>query len=297
MILLPTRLTWAFILRRRNVFAASGRFPDVLRIRVLGSLDAETRGTPVPLGAPRQRAVLACLLAARGAVVSVDRLAEDLWRGTPPAKATVSLHAYVSNLRRLLEPRRPPRAPATVLVTSAPGYALHLPRDAVDAWRFEARLDRARRAPAAQRRELLAEALAWWRGPAFQEYADEAWALPEAARLANLRADARELAVAADLRTGHTAEAASAAEALVGEHPCGRRAGACWRSPTGPAGGAPTHSPPCAAPRRCCAMSWVVIPLPPWSGWSTPSSTSGWRYCTPTRPSGRPQGPWRSRRG
>ncbi|MFE2523174.1 BTAD domain-containing putative transcriptional regulator [Streptomyces sp. NPDC059382] len=213
----------------------------MLRIRVLGSLDAETRGTPVPLGAPRQRAVLACLLAARGAVVSVDRLAEDLWRGTPPAKATVSLHAYVSNLRRLLEPQRPPRAPATVLVTSAPGYALHLPRDAVDAWRFEARLDRARRAPAAQRRELLAEALAWWRGPAFQEYADETWALPEAARLANLRADARELAVAADLRTGHTAEAASAAEALVGEHPlreegwrllalahwaCGRRADA-----------------------------------------------------------------------
>ncbi|MFD9379523.1 BTAD domain-containing putative transcriptional regulator [Streptomyces sp. NPDC059999] len=213
----------------------------MLRIRVLGSLDAETRGTPVPLGAPRQRAVLACLLASRGAVVSVDRLAEDLWRGTPPAKATVSLHAYVSNLRRLLEPERAPRAPATVLVTSAPGYALHLPEEAVDAWRFEARLERARRAPAAQRRELLAEALAWWRGPAFQEYADEPWALPEAARLANLRADACELAVAADLRTGHTAEAASAAEALVGEHPlreegwrllalahwaCGRRADA-----------------------------------------------------------------------
>ncbi|MFJ7586795.1 BTAD domain-containing putative transcriptional regulator [Streptomyces sp. NPDC097617] len=213
----------------------------MLRIRVLGSLDAEVRGTPVPLGAPRQRAVLACLLAARGTVVSVDRLAEDLWCGTPPAKATVSLHAYVSNLRRVLEPDRPPRTPATVLVTSAPGYALHLPQDAVDAWRFEDRLDRAQRAPAVQARELLAEGLARWRGPAFQEYADEAWARPEAARLAALRADARELAVAVDLRTGHTVKAAPAAEVLVGEYPlreegwrllalahwaCGRRADA-----------------------------------------------------------------------
>lgn len=213
----------------------------MLRIRVLGSLEAETRGTPVPLGAPRQRAVLACLLAARGAVVSVDRLVEDLWRGTPPAKATVSLHAYVSNLRRVLEPDRPPRTPAAVLVTSPPGYALLLPQEAVDAWRFEDRLDRAQRAPAAQARQLLAEALAWWRGPAFQEFSDETWARPEAARLAALRADARELALAADLRTGHTVRAASAAEALVGEHPlreegwrlltlahwaCGRRADA-----------------------------------------------------------------------
>ncbi|RKT02330.1 transcriptional regulator [Streptomyces sp. 3211.6] len=197
----------------------SGTFADVLRIRVLGPLEAESEGRPVPLGAPRQRAVLAGLLAARGAVVSVDRLAEDLWRGTPPAKATASLHAYVSNLRRLLEPERPPRAPAGVLVTCAPGYALRLPDEAVDAWHFESRLEQARRAAAPRSRELLAEALSWWRGPAFQEHADEEWAAPEAARLTALLADARELAVAADLRAGPPAEAARAAAALVEAEP------------------------------------------------------------------------------
>ncbi|MFE2876437.1 BTAD domain-containing putative transcriptional regulator [Streptomyces roseus] len=191
----------------------------MLRIRVLGPLEAETEGMPVPLGAPRQRAVLAGLLAARGAVVSVDRLAEDLWRGTPPAKATASLQAYVSNLRRLLEPERPPRAPAGVLVTCAPGYALRLPDEAVDAWHFEARLEQARRAAAPRSRELLAEALSWWRGPAFQEHVDEEWAAPEAARLTALLADARELAVAADLRSGPPAEAARAAAALVEAEP------------------------------------------------------------------------------
>ncbi|MFH7594828.1 BTAD domain-containing putative transcriptional regulator [Streptomyces racemochromogenes] len=191
----------------------------MLQIRALGPLEAGTKGTAVPLGAPRQRAVLARLLVARGAVVSVDRLAEDLWRGTPPAKALVSLHTYVSNLRRLLEPERPPRAPACLLVTSVPGYALRLPGEAVDAWHFEGLLEQARKVPAPQARELLADALACWRGPAFQEHADEDWAAPEAARLTGLLADARELAAAADLRTGSPAEAARAAADLVAAQP------------------------------------------------------------------------------
>ncbi|MFE4969363.1 BTAD domain-containing putative transcriptional regulator [Streptomyces sp. NPDC056660] len=191
----------------------------MLRLRVLGPLGAEVAGTPVELGAPRQRAVLALLIAARGGVVPVDRMAEALWRGRPPAKASVSLHAYLSNLRRSLEPGRPPRAPAAVLVTAPPGYALRLAGDAVDAWRFESWVRRARDAPAAEARLLLAEALGWWRGPAFAEHADEAWAAAEVARLTALRTEARELAVAADLRTGRVAQAATDAESLVRDSP------------------------------------------------------------------------------
>ncbi|OQR64613.1 LuxR family transcriptional regulator [Streptomyces maremycinicus] len=188
-------------------------------MRVLGSLGADVAGRPVELGAPRQRAVLSLLTAARGTVVPVDRMADELWRGAPPAKAVVSLHAYVSNLRRSLEPGRPARAPATVLVTAPPGYALRVPSEAVDAWRFEDRVRRARRASAEEARGLLAEALGWWQGPAFAEHADAGWAAAEVARLTGLRTEARELAVAADLRTGRAAEAALAAELLVGENP------------------------------------------------------------------------------
>ncbi|RPE46499.1 transcriptional regulator [Streptomyces sp. Ag109_O5-1] len=191
----------------------------MLRLRVLGPLGAEVTGAPVELGAPRQRAVLALLIAARGGVVPVDRMADALWRGEPPAKATVSLHAYLSNLRRSLEPGRPPRAPATVLVTVPPGYALRPAQDAVDAWRFETWVGRARDAPAEEARRLLAEALGWWRGPAFAEHADEDWAAAEVARLTGLRAEARELAVAAELRTGRAAQAAADAESLVREGP------------------------------------------------------------------------------
>src|SRR6185312_14972065 len=111
-------------------------------LRVLGPFAVET-GTAADLGGPRQRAVLALLLSTRGEVVSVDRLIEDLWRGEAPPRAIASLQAYVSNLRRVLEPEREPRAPARLLVSAPPGYAVRLPADAVDAWRFEALLDRA----------------------------------------------------------------------------------------------------------------------------------------------------------
>ncbi|MFD4505886.1 BTAD domain-containing putative transcriptional regulator [Streptomyces sp. NPDC058457] len=191
----------------------------MLRLRVLGPLGAEVAGTPVELGAPRQRAVLGLLVAARGGVVPVDRMTDALWRGEPPAKAAVSLHAYLSNLRRTLEPGRPPRAPATVLVTTAPGYALRLAGDAVDAWRFETWVGRARTASPEEARRLLAEALGWWQGPAFAEHADEEWAAVEVARLTGLRAEARELAVAADLRTGRAAQAAADAGSLVRDSP------------------------------------------------------------------------------
>ena len=90
-----------------------------------GRSQAEVGGRPVDLGGPRQRGVLALLLVARGDVVSVDRLIDDLWRGEPPPRATGALQAYVSNLRRALEPDRAAAgAGASVLVSEPPGYAV-----------------------------------------------------------------------------------------------------------------------------------------------------------------------------
>ncbi|MCA2230126.1 AfsR/SARP family transcriptional regulator [Nonomuraea aurantiaca] len=189
-------------------------------IRVLGSFAAEAGGESVPLGGPRQRGVLALLVAARGQVVPVDRMIEDLWRGEPPSRALTSLQAYVSNLRRLLEPGRPPRTPARLLVSASPGYALRLPPAAVDAWRFEELLGEARTlADPHDARARLDEALALWRGPAFAEVADESWAAAETARLTELRLVARELRIAAGLRLGDPAAVVPEAEGLTRDAP------------------------------------------------------------------------------
>ncbi|WP_233358701.1 BTAD domain-containing putative transcriptional regulator [Thermomonospora amylolytica] len=189
-------------------------------VRVLGAFATEVDGASVHLGGPRQRGVLALLVAARGQVVPVDRMIEDLWRGEPPARALMSLQAYVSNLRRLLEPGRPPRTPARLLVSASPGYALRLPPESVDAWRFEDLLDQARTVtdPRAARARL-AEALGLWRGPAFAEVADEPWAAAETARLNELRLVATELHVAAGLRIGDPAAVVPEAERLTRDEP------------------------------------------------------------------------------
>ncbi|MCG5458066.1 AAA family ATPase [Micromonospora sp. PSH03] len=192
-------------------------------LRVLGPLEVEVdTGGPVDLGGPRQRAVLALLLAARGQVVSVGQMIEDLWRGDPPPRAIASLQAYVSHLRRLLEPARERRAPARVLVTAPPGYALRLPVDAVDAGRFETLLAEARAVGPAdpdRARRLLSVGLELWRGRAYAEFAGEPWAQPEVLRLEELRLGARELLLDVTMRCGDAAEAVPEAELLTRQAP------------------------------------------------------------------------------
>ncbi|MFD7784915.1 BTAD domain-containing putative transcriptional regulator [Streptomyces nojiriensis] len=202
----------------------------MVHIRVLGSFAAERDGEAIPLGGHRQRSVLALLVSARGRVVSVDRMIEELWQGAPPARAVASLQAYVSNLRRLLEPGRAPRTPARLLVSAPPGYALRLPEDAVDAWRFERLLGRAREALPAEpdtAAALLREALALWQGPAYADTADEPWTHAEIMRLGELRLAARELGIAAGLRGGaDIAGAVAEAASLTRDEPLREEA---WR--------------------------------------------------------------------
>jgi DNA-binding SARP family transcriptional activator len=50
-----------------------------MEFRILGTLEALDGGRELPLGGARQRAVLAILLLHRGEVVSVDRIADELW--------------------------------------------------------------------------------------------------------------------------------------------------------------------------------------------------------------------------
>src|SRR5262249_20389974 len=78
--------------------------PDAFR--VLGPLEVLRSGDAVPLGGPRQRAVLALLLLQANQVVSRDRLVEDVWEGHAPAASITTLQTYVSHLRRALEPGR-----------------------------------------------------------------------------------------------------------------------------------------------------------------------------------------------
>ncbi|GAB3062837.1 BTAD domain-containing putative transcriptional regulator [Micromonospora schwarzwaldensis] len=197
-------------------------------IGVLGPVRATHGGAAIDLGAPRQRAVLARLVAGGGHAVSVDRLVDDLWSSDPPPRAQAALQVYVSNLRRALEPDRPSRAPARILVTVAPGYALRLPATDVDAWRFEAQLRAATPdaggRPATAVASLEAALACWDGGTPYAEFAGEPWADRERERLVRLRLNAVEQRAKLLLDLDRPSEVVLDLDPHVREHPLRERA-------------------------------------------------------------------------
>ncbi|MFH8935528.1 BTAD domain-containing putative transcriptional regulator [Streptomyces griseosporeus] len=192
-----------------------------MRIDVLGAVRAvRADGTPVELGGPRHREVLARLVAADGRMVTAGTLVADLW-AEPPVRAVGALRTFVAALRRAVEPERPPRTPPRLLVTEGPGYALRLPRADVDVHRFEDALVRARRGAGGAAE--LGEALAAWRGPAYADVPDSPWAQRERARLEELRLEAVELRARLLLDRGEGPELVAGLGAHVAAHP--------WREP------------------------------------------------------------------
>ncbi|SFU03292.1 Transcriptional regulatory protein, C terminal [Geodermatophilus amargosae] len=194
-----------------------------MQFNVLGPLQVLDAGRPLALGRPKQRAVLAILLLHAGTVVPLDRLVEELWGPHAPPQALASVQAYVSHLRRLLEPQRAPGAPATVIVNQAPGYRIVVGPDDLDAARFEtlarAGHDLLHQGEAPRAAETLEAALGLWRGPVLADFADAPFVRAERARLEDLRLTALEDRLSAELRIGRHARIVAELEQLTGEHP------------------------------------------------------------------------------
>ena len=196
---------------------------ELAEFGILGPLEVWRAGCAVPLGGPRQRAVLALLLLEANRVVSLDRLAEDLWAGQPPDGWVTTVQIYVSHLRRVLEPGRARGAAGEVLVTRNRGYLLRVDGGRLDATRFQdgfaagrAALEAGRYAEAAG---TLRQALGLWRAGVLADLADYAFTRPEAARLEELRLAATEARVDADLALGRHHALTAELEQLVAGHP------------------------------------------------------------------------------
>ena len=194
-----------------------------IEFRLLGPVEALRGGSELPLGGPRQRALLALLLREPGRPVQADHLVEELWQGRAPAGAATTLRSYVSKLRAVLDAEAP-------LVATPGGYALEVAPEAVDSHQFE-RLTKEGEAALGRRRaqqagEVLREALGLWRGRAFDGLADDGALRLEAERLGQLRLLALEQRIEADLALGAASELVEELEALVREHPYRERP---WR--------------------------------------------------------------------
>jgi DNA-binding SARP family transcriptional activator len=190
----------------------------MMRFRLLGPLEVRAGDDWQGIGAPKWRSVLAVLLIRAGQVVPADVLINEVWGDAPPAKATNLISIYVLRLRRLLGD-----ADSTLLVTRAPGYQLRIGAGDSDAQVFEALVHDGRQTLAAGDAESaaarLAEALALWHGSPLADVPPTPLVEAEAERLTELRLDAAELRIRAELACGGHAQVIGELRRLLASHP------------------------------------------------------------------------------
>jgi YVTN family beta-propeller protein len=194
----------------------------VLQFRVLGGLEVLHEGRAVALGGHQQRAVLAMLVLHAGEVVSADRLIEGLWGDRPPARATKAVHVHVSRLRTALTVAGD-GAREELIATRDRGYTLRVADAQIDGRVFQDLLGAGRRAYREQAFEraagLLRQALELWRGAALADFSFDEFAQSEIARLEEMRLEALEIRIEADLALGRHAAIVAELEVLTAQHP------------------------------------------------------------------------------
>jgi DNA-binding SARP family transcriptional activator len=188
---------------------------------VLGPLYVSVNGKAVPLGTPKQSAVLALLLINRNRPVSRDSIIDAIWADSPQADAIHNLHVYVANLRKILGSAG--GDPRTVLASARPGYQLNVPDAACDLGRFNTEKAAGVQAAAAGRFGLasdrLSAALAQWRGPVLDGLPECWFVEPFAAALLEDKMMAHVLRAEAEIACGRAGSVIGELEELVSADP------------------------------------------------------------------------------
>ena len=191
-----------------------------MEIRLLGAIEACADGIPLPLGGPRQRAVLADLALHAGQAVPIVQLIDDLWGDRPPPSAKSTLESYVYRLRQVLNASD---TAGGLLLTRPAGYMLDAAPEDIDALRFRDLAASggaaAERGDAASAVRLVTSALALWGGPALADVRDAPFAVLAAQRLADERLTAFERLAGARLALGQHRELVPELETLIAASP------------------------------------------------------------------------------
>jgi len=195
----------------------------VIEFRLLGPVEVSVDGQTVPLGAPKQRALLAELLLHHGETVTRAHLIDALWDEEAPEKAASALQVYIHGLRRALGKER--------IETQGSGYRIRIEPTELDVERFETLLDQAARALAGGSAEAAASgldrALGLWRGSALADLGGQPTQRAGEA-LDERRVVALELRNEAALRLGRHDEVLAQIEQLIDEHPYRERLREQW---------------------------------------------------------------------
>ncbi len=191
-----------------------------LVFRILGPLTVSLDGTPVAIGGPKQRALLALLLLSANRVVPRERLIGELFAEQSVNSADHALRNHVSRLRKVLAPAA---AGAPRLVARAPGYLLRVEPGELDFEQFERLVAAGHESLAAGDPAAAAESLRaaerLWQGRPLADLELEPFARLEVERLEELRLAAGEERIDAELALGRPLALVPELESLAAEHP------------------------------------------------------------------------------
>ena len=190
---------------------------------LLGPLSVRADGTPVPVPAAKRRALLAALLLRANHVVPVDDLAEVLWGEDQPSPAAArsGVQNYVMRLRQTLG------SAGSRITTQPRGYVIRVEAGELDLDRFEALLRDARSAARQARwpdaAGHAAAALTLWRGEPLADLGSDLLSARVGPRLSELRMQALETRIEAELQLGRHSEVIGELRQLTAEFPLRER--------------------------------------------------------------------------
>jgi SARP family transcriptional regulator, regulator of embCAB operon len=192
-----------------------------LRFGLLGPLLVTVAGTPVALGTPKQRAILAMLLINRNRAVGTESLIDAAWDQSPVPAARTSIHSYVSNLRRVLASAG--INPYEVLASAPPGYRLSIADGDCDLDRFITEKTAGMNAAAAGRFDqasgYFSAALDEWRGPVLDDLGNFAFVEAFATALTEDYMLVQIARAEAEIACGRASAIIGELEALAAKHP------------------------------------------------------------------------------
>lgn len=193
-----------------------------LQFGLLGPLQVYRNGVEAPIPPGKQRVVVAALLLSQGHALTPDELAELLWPSGPPPSGRVTVQNYVKRFRRALGD-----SDHALVTTRADGYLLRAPAQSLDASRFEIMAAQGREAlrggQHAQAATGLQEALSLWRGRPLADVPCDYLVMQHAPRLEEVRLQALEDRIEADLRCGRPTGLITELRGLVTAEPLRER--------------------------------------------------------------------------
>nr|CAM58803.1 BenR protein [Streptomyces sp. A2991200] len=193
-----------------------------VRLRVLGPLEVIGGGdrelTP---SAPKLRQLVALLVVSGNRIVGIHEMMDELWGSSPPASALATLQSYIYKIRKNVFEVLGDTGVS--LHTKPNGYRLDVPAGVLDVHGFEELIDQGRKAldggDAETAAELLAGALAFWRGVPLANVDPGDQLGVQITRYQERRKHALELRLEAELQLGRHRELIGELKTLCSNHP------------------------------------------------------------------------------